>query len=299
MICAMLGYGVMVVFDTVLKNVSRHGYPQIQMMVTVGAAFAATVAVMALASGGLRRLETQKLRFHLLRGYLSIIGFITGFYAIRHIPLVDFYGIIFAIPILITILSAVWLREHVGWRRWSAVACGFMGVSVMLYSGTTSAPVRAVELGYFAALGCALFNAVSTVMVRRYGQGESNLTFSFYAGLCNVSVTGTLALLTGWQDYALWDGVATALAGVLCGIGSVLLMTAFQRSPPAAVAPFQYTQMLWGAVLGYIMFNDVPTGPTLAGAAIVIASGWFTLWREARLAHAARKARRAAAVIMH
>lgn len=297
MVYAIFGYGVMTIFDTLLKSASRHGYPQTQMMVTVGAAFATTVVVMALLSGGVKRLKTRKLPFHLLRGYLSLIGFFSGFYAIRHIPLVDFYGIIFAIPIIITILSAVWLREHVGWRRWLAVGCGFAGVSVMLYSGAAAAPVRAVELGYFGAFGCAVFNAVSTVMVRRYGRGESNLTFSFYAGLCNVSVSGLLVLVFGWQGYAFWDGVATVGAGVLCGVGSVLLMTAFQHSPPAAVAPFQYTQMIWGAVLGYVIFHDVPTGATMIGAAIVIGSGWFTLWREARIAHAARKARRAAEIM--
>ncbi len=294
---AMLGYGVMVLFDTAMKDVSRHGYPQMQMMATVGVVFTITILSMAMASGGARRLQTRKLRFHLLRGYLSIVGFISGFYAIRHIPLVDFYGIIFAIPILITILSAVWLREHVRWRRWSAVACGFIGVSVMLYGGTAAASTQMEDLGYFAALGCALFNAVSTVMVRRYGQDESNLTFSFYAGICNMSVTVPLALIAGWQDYAFADGLVTVGAGVLCGAGSVLLLTAFQRAPSSVVAPLQYTQMIWGAVLGYIMFNDVPTGMTMAGAAIVIASSWFTVWREAQIARAARKAQRAAAIV--
>lgn len=280
---ALAGYALLTGFDTLLKLVSRHGYPQPQMMLTSGLVYLATIVALALLSGGLRRLATTRLRIYALRGYMNLVGFFAGFYALRHIPLADFYGIIFAVPILIVILSALWLHEHVGWRRWLAVACGFAGVMVMLHGGAAAA-TTAEKLGYGAALVCALLGAVTMVMVRRYGGGESSLSFPFYTSLCHGSVTAVIVALQGWQSYAWPDFVLLAAAGCICAIGSALLVTAYQHTPPSAVAPFQYTQMLWGVVLGYVLFHDVPTATVLLGAAVVIASGWTTLWREAKIA---------------
>lgn len=288
---AIAGYAIITVFDVILKLVSKQGYPQLQMMATVGAFCAVTVALVALCKGGLHRLATQKAKFQILRGLIGLVAFLCGFYALRAIPLVDFYGIIFAIPILITLLSVFWLKEHVGRARWVAVGCGFIGVTIMLRAGTTQAATAAEHWGYFAALACALFNAVATVMVRRYGRQESNLTFSFYAALCNLAVTGSACLWLGqWQPYTPVDWGLMALAGVLVGISSIFLMTAYQHSPPAAIVPFQYTQLIWGAIYGYLLFQDIPAFWSMVGAGIVIASGWVVLWREARLARALKKA---------
>lgn len=288
---AVAGYGLVTFFDGLLKFVSRAGYPQWQMMATVGVFGAVTVLVMALLTGGIRkRLGTRKPGFHILRGMLGLIGFFSGFYAIRHIPLVDFYGIIFTQPLIIAILSVMWLKEPVGWARWSAIGLGFIGVSLMLRAGMQQAPSAGAMLGYAGALGCALFNAVSTLMVRRYGRSESNLTFSFYSALCNVAVTAALLSLLGGVAYAWQDFALLTLAGILVGSASVLLLTAYQLAPPAAIAPFQYSQLVWGGALGYVVFGDVPGAMMLAGAAIVIVSGWFVAWREARLARALRKA---------
>ena len=281
----MLGYALFTLFDALLKSASRGGYPQWQLMATTGMVSIVTVSILAALTGGVKRLATRRLKFHIIRGCIGLVSFTCGLYAIRNIPLVDCYGVIFAAPIIMTLLSVVWLREHVGWRRWLAVGAGFIGVTIMLRAGAAAATTSAMQWGYAAALGCAVFNAVSLVMVRRYGRGESNLTFSFYSTLCNLAVTGSMLLATGGKTYAFQDLLAVAGAGVLSGVASVFLMTAFQRSPAAAVAPFQYTQMLWGAILGYVVFHDIPSRMTLLGAGIVIGSGWFVLWREARLAH--------------
>lgn len=289
MFYAIVGYGVVTCFDVILKLISQQGYPQAQMMATTGGFCALMVFFIALASGGIKRLATRKLKFQLLRGSLGLVAFTCGFYAIRHIPLVDFYGIVFAVPIIITVLSVVWLKEHVGRPRWIAILFGFIGVTIMLRAGTSHAPSAVVQLGYVAALGCALFNAIATVMVRRYGRAESNLTFSFYAALCNVAVSGILWAWQGGIAYQGWDCLALAFAGALVGVGSIFLMTAFQHSPPAAIVPFQYTQLIWGALLGYFLFHDVPSFWSLMGAGIVISSGWFVLWREAQLARALKR----------
>ncbi len=291
MVYAVCGYAVVTGFDAILKAVSRHGYPQFQMMATVGVFAALTVFSVALATGGPRRLATRKPLFQAVRALLGLLAFICGFYAIRQIPLVDFYGIIFAIPILITLLSVFWLKEHVGRARWAAVACGFVGVTIMLRAGMSQAPTATVQFGYWAAFACACCNAVATVMVRRYGRQESNLTFSFYAALCNIAVSTPLALFwQGAQPYVVSDIVSLACAGAMVGTSSILLMTAYQHSPPAAIVPFQYTQLVWGAIIGYFLFGDIPAFWSLVGAGIVIASGWAVLWREARLARALKRA---------
>lgn len=284
-ICASVAYAALTLFDILLKYVNMSGYDQWQMMAVVGLFSALTALCLARCNGALhRQLATQRPKLHLLRGILGLIGLGSGFYAIRHIQLVDFYGVIFCFPVVTTLLARLWLKEPIGRHRWLSIGGGFIGVTIMLQMGMTPhASSAGTHLGYGAALVCALVGAVSTLLVRRYGQEESTLAFSFYSNLLMLLVMALLWLILGGKSFAFLDLLALAAAGILVGAAGSLLTRAFQRAPAATVTPFQYTQLLWGAVLSYAIFHDVPHMWSLVGAGIVIGSSCLALWREIRL----------------
>jgi drug/metabolite transporter (DMT)-like permease len=200
-----------------------------------------------------------------------------AFYAYSRLPLADAYAIIFATPLLITALSVPILGEAVGWRRWSAVVVGFVGVLIMLRPGV--APVGA---GSFAALGAACASACAILLVRKLSVTETTTSIAFYSSLIVLVVMGALFghsfVVPGMLDLALMAG-----SGLLGGSALLLLIAAYRRSPAALVAPFQYSQMLWAIVLGALFWGDLPEVAMLLGASIVAASGLFILHRETTL----------------
>jgi drug/metabolite transporter (DMT)-like permease len=169
------------------------------------------------------------------------------------------------------------LREAVGWRRWSAVVVGFIGVLVMLRPGV--APIGA---GNPAALGAACAAACAVLLMRKLSVTETTTSIAFYSNLTAAVLTGIafgpMFILPSAHDLALM-----ATSGLLGGTALLVLIAAYRRSPAALVAPFQYSQMLWAILLGALLWGDLPEPAMLLGAAIVTASGLFILYRERTL----------------
>jgi drug/metabolite transporter (DMT)-like permease len=235
------------------------------------------VVLVSLRRGGLSRLRTQRLRLHVLRGLLGVGGGLLAFYAYSQLPLADAYAIIFTTPLMITALSLPLLGEPVGWRRWSAVAVGFAGVLIMLRPG-----VAPIGVGALAALGGACLSALSILMVRRLGTTESTASIALYSNLTVVLIAGALQPFGGIVPVAL-DLCLMAAAGLIGGTALLVLIEAYRRAPAALVAPFQYSQMIWAILLGFLVWGDTPEAAKLFGAAVVAASGLFILYRETAL----------------
>ena len=271
-----LAFGLFTIMDTLIKWLSA-GYPVIELLFTNALFALVPVALTTLRRGGIARLRTRRLPLHLLRGTLGMGGGFLGFYAFSQLPLADAYSIIFATPLLITALSVPVLGERVGWRRWSAVALGFAGVLVMLEPG-----VAPIGRGSFAALGAACASALAILLVRRLSATESTASIALYSNLTVVLVTGCLLpfhfVLPTWSDLLLM-----AASGLIGGTALLVLIGAYRRAPAALVAPFQYSQMVWAILLGFLIWGDLPDPAKLLGAAIVAASGLFVLHRETTL----------------
>jgi drug/metabolite transporter (DMT)-like permease len=214
---------------------------------------------------------------HLLRGLLGTTSGLLAFYAFSRLPLADAYAIIFATPLLITALSVPILGEAVGWRRWSAVVVGFIGVLVMLRPGV--APIGA---GNLAALGAACAAACAVLLMRKLSVTETTTSIAFYSNVTAVVLTG-IAFGPTFVVPSLHDLALMATSGLLGGTALLVLIAAYRRSPAALVAPFQYSQMLWAILLGALIWGDLPEPAMLLGAAIVTASGLFILYRERTL----------------
>jgi drug/metabolite transporter (DMT)-like permease len=271
-----LAFGLFSIMDALIKWLSAT-YPVPQLLVCNALFALLPVAVMVVRRGGLPQLRTRRLGLHLLRGLLGTTGGFLAFYAFSQLPLADAYAIIFATPLLITALSVPILGEAVGWRRWCAVAVGFLGVLVMLRPGV--APVGA---GSLAALGAAGASACAILLVRKLSLTETTTSIAFYSNLVAVlligGIFGSAFVMPNPLDLAL-----IAASGLIGGSALLVLIAAYRRTPAALVAPFQYTQMLWAIVLGALVWSDLPEPIMLLGALIVAASGLFILYRETTL----------------
>ncbi|QEE24465.1 DMT family transporter [Rhodanobacter glycinis] len=209
-----------------------------------------------------------------IRALAGALGNICSVTAFTLLPMAEVFSMIFLMPIFVTILSVFLLKEHVGWRRWTAVLIGFAGVLVVLRPG-----FRALGLGHLAAILCGISAAVSVVALRMAGAEEKRVSL-YGAGVIGPLVVGGLLMLPHfiWPD--LHQSFLLAGYGLLAALAGVLLMYATLIAPANRVAPTQYSQMLWAIVFGYWLFGDKLDWPMLVGIVMILGAGLFTLVRE-------------------
>lgn len=224
-------------------------------------------------------LRTTRPVLQFVRGLMLISTTIFNFFAFRYLQLDEALAILFSTPFLVAILAGPILGEWVGWRRWTAIGIGFIGVLVVIRPGLGGMQWAAL-LSVAAAILYASYS-IATRMVMRHDSAETTL---FCANLVGALIM-LVALPFVWTvppsllDFALLLGV-----GAFGSLGHYLLILAHHRAPASVLSPFIYTQLVWASALGYLIFAQVPSGWTLAGAAIVVASGLYLLNRERKVA---------------
>jgi S-adenosylmethionine uptake transporter len=212
-----------------------------------------------------------------VRALAGAVGNIASVTAFTLLPMAEVFSMIFLMPIFVTILSVLLLKEHVGWRRWTAVFVGFAGVLVVLRPG-----FRVLGLGHLAAIICGIAAALSVVALRMAGSEEKRMSL-YGAGIVGPMVAGGLLMLPhfAWPD--LQQSLLLAGYGLLAALAGVLLMYATLLAPANRVAPTQYSQMLWAIAFGYWFFGDHLDWPMLVGIVMILGAGLFTLVREEKM----------------
>jgi drug/metabolite transporter (DMT)-like permease len=220
------------------------------------------------------RLERPGL--HLLRIVLSTLEVAAFFVAVRYLPLADVITFYLASPIFVTALSALLLREQVGWRRWCAVAVGFCGVLIaMRPSAQTISWPALIALG-----GSVSFSFLMLITRSLRGASDVVLASSQFVGTL---VFGALLLPFGWLTPSWPDLSLFAVAGAI-SVGALLCINrSLKLAPASVVVPYQYSMIVWAVLFGYAVFGDVPTLATLIGAAIIIGAGLYIFLREQAL----------------
>jgi drug/metabolite transporter (DMT)-like permease len=205
----------------------------------------------------------------------TMVGF-TAFYAFSTLPLAEVYSILFITPLLITVLSIPLLGETVRLRRWAAVVAGLIGVMVVLQPGRSH-----LGLGHLAALTAATFSSLANVIVRKIGQDERSAVLMLYPMMSNFIVMGSiLAFVYLPMPVKHIGGFATmAVLGTVAGL---LFIAAFKRAEAAIVAPMQYSQIIWATIYGWLFFDETLKPNVMIGAAIIIASGLYIVFREGK-----------------
>jgi drug/metabolite transporter (DMT)-like permease len=266
----------LVLFSTMDAMVKWLGesYGPFQMML-----FRSTLALVPLylfyrSSGGVRLVRSRRPLLQVARiatGFGSTLGF---FYVFPRMPLVDAYAISYAAPFFMVGLAALVLDEQVGWRRWGAVAVGFVGVLIMLEPWTIS--IHWLSLVVLGATFCYSLSTVLTRLISRYDHDAATIFwFCLFA-----SIASLIGAIPDWKWPTPAGWVWLSSLGMIGGVGQILATRALRLAPASVLAPFDYSSIVFAVLYGYLWFHENPSPAVWVGLPLVIASGLYILHRE-------------------
>jgi drug/metabolite transporter (DMT)-like permease len=209
-----------------------------------------------------------------IRTVATMLTGLLAFYAFSVLPLAQVYSILFAMPLIITVLAIPILGEKVGFHRWMAVIVGLIGVLVVLRPDDVQ-----LELGHLAALGAAFSGATASVIVRKIGQEERLVVLMIYPMIVTFFVMA-IVLQFNYVPMPLEDMRISFLIALLGVIGTLFVIASYRLGEAAIVAPMQYSQIIWASVFGYVLFDEQMNSSAVIGTAIIIASGLYIVLRE-------------------
>lgn len=256
-----------------------------QVMVMRGMVALAILLAVIAATRSWRDLPSAGNRHAVFRAIVE--GLVAALYigALTAMTLSDITAMIMLTPLILTAMSTLFFGEKVGWRRWSAVMVGFMGILMVIRPGGSDAPLWAVVMAFASTVLVAVRDALTKRMPASIPSLMLTLTTT-----CATTLAGAMLLMFG-QSWQPSDGTTMAAIGVaaICVlIGNYAIIEAFREAEISVVAPFRYSIILWAVILGFFMFGEVPDLLAVAGLALVVGSGLYTAHRE-RLRRKAEK----------
>jgi len=227
---------------------------------------------------GLQALRSRRPVINLSRAMLNMACGFVVIAAFARMPLAETLAIVFASPIILTALSVPLLGEKVGWRRWSAVCVGFAGVLLIVR------PTGVGGVGWVVLLPVvvAVLVAFRDIFTRKLGGIDSSTSILFYTVAVGTAGGAVGMAVQGFGLPAAGDLWLFLVAGLINGVGHYMAIRAFHLAEAAVVAPLRYLSLVWAGVMGIVFWGDVPTPWSLAGTALVVASGLYILHRESR-----------------
>lgn len=272
---ALLGFAIFAIHDVVIK-VMGGVYSPIQLLffsVLLTFPFAMVSMMRDSVSGTLIPVHPWWLT---LRTGAAVVTGVCAYYAFSVLPLAETYAILFASPLIITVLAIPVLGEKVRMRRWAAVLVGLCGVMVVLRPGTTD-----LTLGHFAAITAAFCGSVASIVVRKVASEERPMVLLLYPMMANFVIMACLLPLV-YVPMPIEHLGLMGLVAALAWIASRMMITAYRDGEAAIIAPMQYSQIIWAAIYGFWFFDNTIDMPTGIGAGIIIASGLYIVLRESR-----------------
>ena len=289
-----LGGGVVLsVNDLAIKALSGTYALHQVILVRAFISLVIVLSVMGFSAGGFRQVLTRRPLDHLFRVCIVMVSNVTYFVGLSLMPLADAVATAFVSPLLVTLMSAVILREQVGPRRWAAVLSGMVGVLIMTRPGA-----GVIQPAAILVLISALCYAGSHMMTRRMRHSESAMTLNFYVQVGFIVVSLTFGMVAGdghlaqapgstweflfrpWHLPPVADWWAYLATGMAVGIGGLMMSQAYRTTEAALIAPFEYIGMPMAIFWGVAVFGTWPDGTALVGIALICGAGLYTLWRE-------------------
>lgn len=227
----------------------------------------------------LYRTRAPKLQF--FRSVFALGSNVLYFWALAFLPLADMAAISFTSPFVVAALSVPMLGEHVGWRRWTAIGVGFLGAVLIIQPGTDSFHWAALLV-----VGSSCCYAVYQILTRKVAgtdSPETSAAFHPMVGSLLLSIAVPFVWVTpkDWIDLSIF-----CVLGVLGGLGHYCVARALMWAPASVVSPFNYVQLVGSTIFGVLVFSDIPSAWTFAGAAVIVASGLYIAIRERKLGQA-------------
>ncbi len=227
--------------------------------------------------GGLKSIvKTTKLKILIIKGIVSLIGSVGFIISIRYIVLTQAYTLILTSPFWVALISIVFLQKRIGWHRWLTIIIGFSGVLIVLQPWSDS-----IHIAAFGALICGICAATNMILSRIIGEKEPLINLVFYV-VCVISIAFAIinTLWLGWETVKPEHIGFFISAGALFITGNILFFKGFTTGDTDLLAPLHYSQIIWGALIGYFFFSEVPEKWTFIGAGIMILSGIYLIYRE-------------------
>ncbi len=274
MVLVVVGMGAFVVNDTLMKATSAE-LPLGEIVTLRGIMSCAIMAPIVMANYGLSSVARAYSPALLVRNIAEIGAVFFFLTALFQLPMANVTGVLQAVPLTITAAAALFLKEPVGWRRWTASAVGFLGVLLIIQPGTTE-----FSIYYLAAIATVVCVAARDLATRFIAKSAPSLSITFVTAIVVTLFGAALGLTEDWKVPSREAVMRLAAASVLVLVGYYSLIEAMRTAEISAVAPFRYTVVLWAMLLGYLAFDEVPSVLTVAGSVIVISAGIYTLHRE-------------------
>mgnify|MGYP003891327089 FL=1 len=280
--------------DMAIKFLSG-GYPLHEViLIRSVVAMAVLFIVIFPFNGGLAAARTNRFWLHMLRASFVVFSNITFFLGLSVLPLAEGVALFFVAPIVITVFSVIFLREHVGPHRWLAVVIGLVGVTIMLRPGAET-----FRLAALFPIASAVGYAAMHMMTRYIGRTESAATMSFYIQVAFIIVASVSGFALGDGRYASDDGAILnfllrawvrpdagdwallIVTGAVISLGGYFISHAYRVAEAALVAPFEYLALPLAMIWGIVVFGEWPDAVGLTGIALILASGLYLILREA------------------
>jgi S-adenosylmethionine uptake transporter len=270
---ALLSFAIFATHDVVVKFLGGqyHAIQIIFFSVLFGFPLVLLMLINDRSDGNLRPVHPW---WTALRTGAALITGVSAFYAFSVLPLAETYAILFAAPLLITVLAIPILGEKVGIRRGLAVVVGLVGVLIVLRPGGAD-----LSLGHAAALTAAVCSSLASVIVRKIGKDERSAVLLIYPMVANFIVLGA-ALPLVYRPMPIEHLGMVGIIALFGFAGMLLVIAAYRAAPAVVVAPMQYSQMIWATIFGILIFDETPDSMTLLGAAVIILSGIYIVLRE-------------------
>jgi drug/metabolite transporter (DMT)-like permease len=272
----MIGATVLLAVAAAVAKWQTEFYPVGEVMFIRSLAGLVVCAALILPVTGLAVFATKRPGAHIARGLSQSISQTLTVIAVSLMPLAGAVAISFSAPLWAALLSIVWLKERAGPVRWMVLLTGFSGVIIVTNPG-----VDAFQIGALFALGNAVMYGSVTVAVRGMTATETPNTLLMWQ-MVTMTICHSFLLLFGFRWPTAVDAAMMAFGGVANAAAQYAWTKALLMAPTSAVSPFYYLMLVWAMVIGFVVWGDVPTMALLVGSAIVIASGMFLLWHEAK-----------------
>lgn len=276
-IVCILVSGAIFAFTDALAKVLTGEYPPGQILFFRSGFVLISIAVMVKLRGGIASVRIRNWRGQVVRGLMVAGTSLCFIIALKDAPLADLTALLFVSPLILTALAPFFLGEQVGWRRRVAVGVGFGG-TLLIVNPSGDVPLFGLLMGLMVPVLLS-FSDIATRHLARTDTANAMMLFS--NGM--MAAVGIALLPFGWVTPD-WKGLAIfAAAGTLQGVAQYFLIYAFIYGETVVVTPFRYLMLVWATLYGYLIFGTIPRLETFVGAAIVVASGLYIFFREARL----------------
>lgn len=272
----MIGATLLLAMSSAISKWLVASYPIGEVMFFRSFSSLAVCAAFILPVTGFSIYATKRPGAHFARGLSQSISQTFTVIALSLMPLAGATAIAFSAPLFAALLSIVWLKEKAGATRWAVLLFGFFGVLIVTNPGTDS-----LQIGALFALANAVMYGSVTVAVRGMTTTESARTLLMWQ-VSTMAALHTLLLLFGYKSPSLSDAALLVASGITNAAAQYLWTRALHLAPTTAVSPFYYFLLVWALVIGYAVWGDIPTIGLLIGSGIVVTSGLFLLWHEAR-----------------